>query len=218
MAETRRDRYRAETRREVKDHALRQLSEDGIEGLSINAIARAMGMSGPALYRYFASRDELLSELIVDAYNDLADTMEGAAGDGLHAVAMAQWHWAHAEPHRYLLLFGTPVPGYEAPEEATLAARRSMAVLLKLLLDIHGPGNVTRRRKTRLESEVEQAYWVPEDYRGKVSGGLLIRALSCWTRLHGVLSLEMNGQFGAMGFQPTHLYELELETLLSTEG
>jgi AcrR family transcriptional regulator len=217
VADTRRDRLRAETRREIKTHALEQLEENGVEGLSINAIARAMGLSGPALYRYFASREELLTELIVDAYNDLGDTMEAAAGDGLRAVGQAMRYWALDEPHRYLLLFGTPIPHYDAPEEATLAARRSMAVLLKVLTGTplaEGP----RRRKTELEGEVERAYWVPEEYRGKVSGRVLVRALLCWTRLHGVLSLELNGQFGAMGFQPKHLYETELESLLSAEG
>jgi AcrR family transcriptional regulator len=217
VATPRRDRYRAETRREVKERALNQLAEHGAEGLSINAIAKAMGMSGPALYRYFANRAELLTELIIDAYNDLADAMEAAAGGGLRAVAGAMRDWAHGEPHRYLLLFGTPIPQYEAPDEATIAARRSMAVLLEVLLDSHGAASATRRRKTYLENEVEQAFWVPETHRGKVSGRILVRALLCWTRLHGVLSLEVSGAFGAMGFQPAYLYDLEVETLLSTE-
>jgi AcrR family transcriptional regulator len=217
MVDTRRDRIRAETRREIKAHALKQLDEYGSEGVSINAIARAMGVSGPALYRYFASREELLTELIVDAYNDLADAMEAAADGGLRAVARAMRDWAHLEPHRYLLLFGTPIPNYDAPEEATLAARRSMAVLLRVLMSTP-IAESPRRRKTELESEVERAYWVPEEYRGKVSGRVLVRGLQCWTRLHGVLSLDVTGAFGAMGFQPVHLYDHEVESLLSTEG
>ena len=217
MADTRRDRYRAETRREVKDRALSQLSEHGIEGLSINAIARAMGMSGPALYRYFANREELLTELIVEAYDDLANAMEGAADRGLRAVAEAMWDWAHVQPHRYLLLFGTPIPGYQAPEQATLAARRSMGVLLKVLVEAPGQAGA-RRRKSSLEREVEAGPWAPEEYRVKGNGPVLVRALVCWTRLHGVLSLDVIGQFAIMGFTPRSLYDLEVESLLSTES
>ena len=76
---TMRERYRAQVRGEVKQAALRQLAESGPAGLSVSAIGKQLGVSGPALYRYFASRDELLTELVIDAYHDLADALSAAA-------------------------------------------------------------------------------------------------------------------------------------------
>src|SRR5688572_16275964 len=78
---SRRDRYRAQTREEAKTVALSQLAASGPTGISVNAIAKAMGMTGPALYRYFASRDDLLTELIIDAYGDLAAALHRAIAD-----------------------------------------------------------------------------------------------------------------------------------------
>jgi AcrR family transcriptional regulator len=129
-----RDRFRAQVRDDVKRAALGQLAAAGPEGLSMNAIAKELGVSGPALYRYFAGRDELLTELIVDAYDDLAEALMGA-GD-LPALARAYRAWALAQPHRYRLLFGPPLPGYDAHAERLVqAARRSMDILVELVPD-----------------------------------------------------------------------------------
>src|SRR5947209_20365292 len=113
MTETRsgiRDRFRAQVRDEVKQVALRQLAEGGPQALSVNAIAKELGVSGPALYRYFAGRDELLTELVTDAYHDLTAALATAARNRrqrppqrLRALAAAYRAWARAEPHRYRL-------------------------------------------------------------------------------------------------------------------
>jgi AcrR family transcriptional regulator len=130
-----RDRFRAQVRDDVKRAALGQLAASGPEGLSINAIAKELGVSGPALYRYFAGRDELLTELIVDAYDDLADALTGS--EDLAALARSYRAWALAQPHRYRLLFGPPLPGYDAHAERLVqAARRSMDVLAPLVGDL----------------------------------------------------------------------------------
>ena len=127
-----RDRFRAQMRQEVKDAALRQLAEGGAGALSINAIAKELGVSGPALYRYFAGRDALLTELILDAYADLTAAL--ATARRLPDLAATYRSWATAHPHRYRLLFGAPVPGLRArgrlPESAakqTLPATRIYA-------------------------------------------------------------------------------------------
>jgi AcrR family transcriptional regulator len=129
-----RDRFRAQVRDDVKRVALEQLAASGASGLSINAIAKELGVSGPALYRYFAGRDELLTELIADAYDDLADALAGS--EDLDALARAYRAWALEQPHRYRLLFGPPLPGYDAHAERLVhAARRSMDVLAPLAGD-----------------------------------------------------------------------------------
>ena len=150
--------------------ALTQLEAGGPPAVALNAIARELGVSGPALYRYFRNRDALLNELVLDAYNDLAKALGGAKSlpDSYRA-------WALAQPHRYRLLFAAPLPGYDAHQPALVAAaQRSMGLLLKL------------------EPDRE-------------------RAVTLWSRMHGHVSLEIEGNFASMGLDPEALYELTVE-------
>ena len=117
-----RDRVRAQMRQEVKEAALRQLAEGGPGALSINAIAKELGVSGPALYRYFTGREALLTELILDAHADLTAAL--TAADGLPELAAAYRFWATSHPHRYRLLFGAL-----RSDSLAEAARRTMAAL-----------------------------------------------------------------------------------------
>src|SRR5215469_3488101 len=109
-----RERYRDQVREEIKAHAWDQVAAAGAAALSLNAIARQMGISGPALYRYFRNRDDLITELVLDAYRDLSATVQAATTPGdppaaqLAAGAVAMRQWALAAPHRYLLIYGTP--------------------------------------------------------------------------------------------------------------
>jgi len=181
---TPRERYRNQVRAEVKQRAWEQIAADGASALSLNAIAKQMGMSGPALYRYFAGRDELITELVRDAYRSLADVFHGAAaaGAGLADLARSWRRWALADPQRYFLVYGTPVPGYHAPDEITAIASEVMTVLL------------------------DAAKAVP-------SADPFATAMAFWTRLHGVLSLELAGHFTGMDLDPEALFEAELGTL-----
>lgn len=218
----RRERYREQTRAEAKQIALRQLAEGGQEALSLNAIARELGMSGPALYRYFAGRDALLTALIVDAYRDLGAAVERAAGarQGLapvarmRALAHAARDWALAQPQRYLLLFGTPFAGYHAPAEATAAARDSIGAVLATMIEIHNERPTPSVDPTELERQLQAAPWLPDDMRDRIPGNVLADVLLSWSRIHGLLGLEINGQFAAMGFDPTLLFDRELDTLM----
>jgi AcrR family transcriptional regulator len=206
----RRQQYREQTRQEAKRIALEQLATDGVAGVSVNAIGKRMGVTGPALYRYFAGRDALLTELISDAYAELADTVEaaiaGARGGRLRAGATALREWALAQPHRYLLLFGTPVPGYEAPEHTLAAASRIMAALLSTA----GPDQ-DRPRRSALHRQV--AAWGERMDYGALTPRQLHWGLTVWTRLHGVLSLEVAGQFTLTGVDPELLFRAEVEAL-----
>ncbi|WP_329566237.1 TetR/AcrR family transcriptional regulator [Kitasatospora sp. NBC_01266] len=183
---TPRERYRAQVQEEIKRHAWGQIATAGASALSLNAIAKQMGMSGPALYRYFANRDELITELVRDAYRSLADTFaaRAEAGTDLGGLADALRRWALDDPQRYFLVYGTPVPGYRAPEDTARIAAEIMAHLLDACAAEH-----------------------------PAPSSALGRALAFWTRLHGVLSLELAGHFTGMGFDPAVLYADEVRAL-----
>lgn len=209
---TPRERYRAQVRTEIKEHAWEQIATAGASALSLNAIAKRMGVSGPALYRYFAGRDELITELIRDGYRSLADTLRTAAADGadLSRLAHALRGWALEDPHRYFLLYGTPVPGYHAPDDTTAISSEIMATLLTAC--------------AALTTEVQGAPAVPfaahlEAHRAWAGGhpappAALHLAMSFWTRMHGVLSLELAGHFTGMRFDPAQLFAAELDDLV----
>ncbi|WNV88397.1 TetR/AcrR family transcriptional regulator [Umezawaea sp. Da 62-37] len=184
-----RARYREQVRDEVRAHAWEQIVEAGASALSLKAIAKKMGMTAPALYRYFASRDELLTELVLTAYQDLAEVVEAVPVDAapettLRLLAEALRDWASTNPQRYLLVYGTPVPGYSAPPDATDLARRIFTPLVTAYTDLLGS---------------------PEAAFG--------RSVTFWSRLHGVLSLELAGHFAGMGVDTGALYDAEIRSV-----
>ncbi|MEU0677630.1 TetR/AcrR family transcriptional regulator [Streptomyces sp. NPDC006172] len=241
-----RERYRAQVRAEVKERAWEQIAAAGASALSLNAIAKKMGMSGPALYRYFGSRDELITELIRDAYRSLADTFRAAAAvaaaesaevartagtaqaaatgetaepvrprrpgepgePALATLAHALRGWALAHPQRYFLVYGTPVPGYHAPDDITVIASEIMTVLLDACAELPPSGPATPFD----EHLADHRDWAAGHPAGPDA---LHRATAFWTRLHGVLSLELAGHFTGMGLDPALLFAAELEDLLS---
>ncbi|UOX92579.1 TetR/AcrR family transcriptional regulator [Amycolatopsis sp. FBCC-B4732] len=206
MTESPRERYRAQVREEIKRHAWEQIAAAGVPALSLNAIAKQVGMSGPALYRYFGSRDELITALIRDAYRSIADAVQGARGQGFAMLAKVIRDWARADPQRYFLIYGTPVPGYHAPADTTALSHEVMAVLIETCSELQGP-EVPAPFDDHLETHRE---WAGD---GDVPNWVLHRALAFWTRLHGVLSLELAGHFAGMKFDPDLLIDEELNAL-----
>ena len=212
-----RERYRAQVRQEVKQAALGQLAESGPGGLSIAAIGKQLGVSGPALYRYFASRDDLLTELVIDAYNDLADALTGATSEisghdarpRFEALTRAYRSWALAQPHRYRLLFGPPLPGYDAHAQRLVdAAQKAM----DLLLDIIGAA-VDRAAIPPPQPLASQlAVWAQPHQPG-IDPATALSAVLVWSRLHGIVSLEIAGNFASMGLDPDQLFEIQLNHL-----
>jgi AcrR family transcriptional regulator len=236
-----RERYREQVRDEIKAHAWEQAATTGPAAISLNAIAKRMGISGPALYRYFRNRDELITDLILDAYRDLSGTLQAAAAQAdptgaspaarLAEAAGAFRRWALEAPHRYLLIYGTPVPGYHAPPEATALAATIMKVLLDAFTDAlsagagAGAGDADAAAGTGAGaggaggSVPEAAAALEQDlaaHRTWAAGHpappeALRHALTFWTRLHGVLSLEVAGHFTGMEFDPALLYAAETD-------
>jgi AcrR family transcriptional regulator len=201
-----RSRVRAEMTGEIKATARRHLAADGAN-LSLRAVARDMGMVSSALYRYFPSRDDLLTALILDAYNALADAAEQADAAVDRADLRGRWlaacrairRWALDRPAEYALLYGSPVPGYQAPQDTTAAAIRVTGVLGRLLRDGVASGRLAPRPAERLPRQVRadmrqlrgvEPFDVPE--------AILARGISAWVHLFGTVSFEVFGQFNTV--------------------
>lgn len=225
----RRERLRTEAVQQIKAAGLEQLRSEGAAGLSLRAVARAVGMSSPGLYRYYASRDELLTALITDVYDDLAQTLEQArdgAGTGLvdrlRAVCHAYYAWADTHRPEFSLVFGAPVPSYSAPPDGstTTAAQRFGAVFTGLLAEAWGEHaeHVQRPPVLPLRGDAVLAVGavaLPEDPR------FLGVATRLWSRLHGVLALGLFGHLFPSTVEPTavrHLYDAEVEDALVVLG
>ncbi|MBD3144413.1 TetR/AcrR family transcriptional regulator [Microbispora bryophytorum] len=201
---TARERVRAELIREITDIARRQLATEGAVGLSLRAVAREMGMVSSAIYRYFPSRDDLLTALIIDGYNALGEAVERAdaacarddfAGRWL-AVCRAVRTWALAHPHEYALLYGSPVPGYAAPQDTVAAAVRDTAVYGRIVAEAHRAGRLTPPpicppppAIMAEDAEVVRSL-IPD-----VPDDVITRAIVAWTGLFGMVSFELFGQF-----------------------
>jgi AcrR family transcriptional regulator len=211
-----RERYRAQIRDEIKDVALRQLAELGPDGVSVNAIGKELGVSGPAIYRYFASRDELLTELVVDAYVDMTAALRSAtvvkgrgrpAPSSLERLARAFREWGVTNPHRYRLLFAPLFPGYDPnAERLVVAGAESMQLLLDVLPPAAEGGELPKSLAGQATSWLK-AQGLTSD------ASTAVRAVRTWSRIHGFVSLEISGAFANMGLDPDALFDLELSSL-----
>ncbi|WP_031522838.1 TetR/AcrR family transcriptional regulator [Streptomyces sp. NRRL F-5123] len=220
-----RARYREQTRTEIKEIALHQLSEGGIAAVTLTRIAKELELSGPALYRYFANRDALLGSLIGDAYQDLATAIGQAAQASakytprhrLLSLAGSYRDWAVAQPHRYLLIAGTPLPGYSAPPETLTQARAALGPFLPLFAAAQPHPAVlpvAEQMDTWAHQDPAVADWVAQYLDNPHGAGhALAGAVTAWTRIHGVVSLEVQGLYEGMGHQPQTLLEAEMNTL-----
>jgi AcrR family transcriptional regulator len=219
---TRRERLRAEVLDEIRRHGYEQIASGGPTALSLNGIAKAMGMSGPAMYRYFGSRDELLATLVTESYEDLAQALERTASavasapaeDRLRAGLGAYRAWALGSPHRYRLIFGSTYGSGELdPERIIPASARSMAVLLAGLADLEPNKPGPKVTDGALRSEIQQWGKIRAGDQVKDPGTLLLGLLA-WSRLHGIISLEIEGFYDQVGVSAELLYESEIQHLI----
>lgn len=197
---TSRAENRAQLTHAILERARDQLGEVGPAALSVRQIARELGVSSSATYRYFPTRDALLTALIIDAYDELADAVEDAGqaeSDSIRARWRALCHavrdWARAHPHRYALVYGTPVPGYAAPDDTVPAAARVTLAVLTLARDAELAGAVP--------VAIEPVPGGVRDSLAPVRGfvdpplgdAMTVRAVACWATLLGAISLELFG-------------------------
>jgi AcrR family transcriptional regulator len=189
----------------IKALALTQLAESGAGELSLRAIARELNLVSSAIYRYYASRDELLTALIVDAYTDLADLLETSASAARRGprrrwvdTCLALRSWAVAQPHRWALIYGTAIPGYAAPPDTIEPAGRVVRALGTPAADARttgpAPGTVGRTLAGQLDMSAAALGL-------DVDRGTMLALVGAFSRVVGLVTLELNGQFVG-GFEP----------------
>jgi AcrR family transcriptional regulator len=197
-----RERVRSELTAEITAAARRQLADVGAAGLSLRAVAREVGMVSSAVYRYFPSRDDLLTRLIIDGYDDLGAAAESADDPARAplerwlAVCRAVRAWARQHPHEYALLYGSPVPGYRAPKDTVPAASRVGVVLGRILGDAARSGVMSPAAGERDPGLVsEDAVSVLGGEHPALDETVRVRALLAWSSLFGTISFELFGHF-----------------------
>ena len=213
-----RERARAATTAEIVRLARAQMAAEGAAALSLRAIARDMDMVSSAIYRYFPSRDDLLTALIIDSYDRLGAAVE--AGEGAErrrtdyrarwrAAAHALRSWAVEHPSEWALLFGTPVPGYAAPPTTIPAATRYTLVLVSILTDMAAAGHVHRASVPKtLRADLDR---LRDQLGTHASDAALALGMSAWAAAMGAVNLELFGHLHNVVNAPGALFEAVVE-------
>lgn len=200
-----RARVRAELVAEIKQAARRQLAEEGAAALSLRAVARELGMVSSGIYRYFSSRDQLLTALIVDAYDALGEAAEQADATVGRDDFFGRWAaacravrgFAVANLHEYALLYGSPVPGYRAPEATVAPATRTTVVLTSVVAEAFAAGVLAPpplgNRVVLTPAVRSEARRIAELVLPGVGVDAVVRCLAAWTQLFGYVSFERFG-------------------------
>lgn len=205
------------------------LAEQGAAALSLRAVARDLGVVSSAVYRYVSSREELLTLLVVDAYNELGDEVdaalatvpEGEFAEQFRTVGRAVRTWARREPARYALLFGSPVPGYAAPPEQTNVPGTRVIYALVGIYDrawaaraVHLPPGANAPKKLAASLErirAELGIDTPDE--------MITRGVFAWSGIFGAVNFEVFGQYGPDTFDdPGELFEHHLDVLVESLG
>jgi AcrR family transcriptional regulator len=201
---TARARAREAIDNEIMEAARRHLAEEGPAALSLRSIARELGMVSSAIYRYVDSRDALLTRLIVEAYDSLGAVAEAAAVDNVHRSDAERWvgtalairGWALARPHEYMLLYGTPVPGYAAPDDTVAPGTRVTLALLSIVRDAANADRLSApavavHAPNQLGDDLERLASIVDL---PVTVAVVLSTLAAWTQLFGLLSFELSNQ------------------------
>jgi AcrR family transcriptional regulator len=210
---TARERARAEITSEILQAGRRHLATDGAAALSLRAIARDLGMASSAVYRYVASRDELLTRLIIGAYDALGAATESREAGVDRADLSGRWaatcravrDWALANPNDWALIYGSPVPGYVAPADTIGPASRVANLLVQILADAAAAGIELPDPARRKLGTAGRAALAPvlAALPEQVSDVAIQAGLMAWSALLGTVSLELFGQFhNVVGEEP----------------
>jgi AcrR family transcriptional regulator len=207
----------------IKKTAWKQIAEFGAPALSLRAIARELKITAPAIYNYFPNRDALVTALIVDAYNSLGDSQENALANlstedhasRLSALGLAYREWAVTYPQRYQLIFGTPIPNYHAPDEMTLpAATRALVPLISALQSAHEAICLRVERLAALTPRLKSMLTAWQKFEGRSNFEALYLALVIWSRVHGLVMLEIGNHIPPFIEDPAEVFGREIKNLI----
>jgi AcrR family transcriptional regulator len=228
MNPTRRERIREATFEEIKSVAWKQIADHGVPALSLRAIAREMGMTAPGLYRYYSSRDDLVTALIIEAFNSFSQNLETArdtrpvddASGRYRAVCEAYFRWAVATPSLYTLIFGSPVPGYQMGEAAYPSAQHGFLVLQAVIGEALAAGKIHRSADVNPHSQELLARYAALQKLGMPYDPIATHlALTTWSTLHGITSLYLYGYLGRfLAEQVDGFVQQEIEQLVMLLG
>src|ERR1044071_8483492 len=192
----------------IKQTAWKQIAELGAPTLSLRAIARELRITAPAIYNYFPDRDALVTALIVDAYKSFGDSQLEARDavpvkdipGRMKAIGIAYRTWAHTYPQRYQLIFGTPIPGYEAPlMEVLPSAARSLSALVSVVEQLRVAGKLSVKSFPEVKSEYKVSFDTWKKYGGDVDMLSMSVAMVIWSRVHGIVSLAIANHLPPFG-------------------
>mgnify|MGYP000867340074 FL=1 len=184
--------------------AREQIATSGASSLSVRAIARELGMASSAIYRYFPSRDDLLTKLIIDSYDSLGAAVEAAEAriprddrrGRFRTTCRAVRRWALEHQHEYFLIYGTPVPGYRAPEDTIAPATRVATIMITLMVEEAVAGG--RDRESEHDAVSPDVHRALSPMRGsvpaEVSDAQMVSGLSVFSAVFGAVSFELGGQ------------------------
>ena len=221
-----RARARAQLLADVSRVARSHLAESGAAGLSVRAIARDLGLASSALYRYYPSRDALLTQLIVESYNELGAAAEAAEAHcdrsdvaGRYRTAShAVRDWARANPNEYALIYGSPVPGYAAPDDTIDPAVRVVVVLGGIAADID-PAQVMLRPPDPLPASLNDQLDAMSGPLGQqFDRNVLLLGVTQWAKLFGMISFELFGTFKSVFDDADALFAASIEIDLAAFG
>lgn len=231
-APTARDLARETIRTRITDAARARLTDEGPAQLSLRAVARDVGMVSSALYRYFPSRDDLLTALLVQDYDELGAAVEAADAAHDRADVGARWvaacrairTWSLAHPGDFALLYGSPVPGYAAPQETIEPATRATLVLVRIVMDAMDgqdtPASTVEPPPRDPESLVDGAiaYIRSRGITEDAPAEAVMRTLMAWTAVFGTVSFELFGHYVGSVTDHERYFDLVVERLAADIG
>ena len=210
----------------IKETSWKQIAREGAPALSLRAIARELNITAPAIYNYFPSRDDLVTALIVDAFTSLGDSQKDSIRSiplskpetRLSTLGLGYREWALTYPQRYQLIFGTPIPGYQAPADVTLpAAAWALIPLIETLqtlydsdkLRVENLAKLTPALKSMLEGW--QEFVKESEMVAHIE--VLYLAFVIWSRVHGLVTLELGQQTPSFITDPGEIFRREIGTI-----
>ena len=207
----------------IKETAWNQIAEFGAPALSLRAIARALNITAPAIYNYFPDRDALVTALIIDAYISFGDSQLAVRDaipadqpvERLKAVGENYRQWAKEYPQRYQLIFGTPLPNYQAPLiEVLPSAARSLSALVSVIDDLRIANKLQAKNYPKIQRGYESQFEVWKGFAGNYDILSLSVSMIVWSRVHGLVSLEISNNMPPFGVDGSSLYHYEIDSIV----